>query len=77
MLVEAHQAGIDAKAMQQQAAVAGVFAGDAINAGQHLLRPRREITAMTNGGAHQIQHPGCGLRTGSGVLHNGQALLSP
>ena len=37
VLMKAHQFGLDAKAMQQQAAVAGVFAGHPVHSCQQLL----------------------------------------
>ena len=68
MLVEADQLLLDAQAMQQQAAVAGVFAGNAVHSRQQLLGPRREVAAVADRCSHQIENPGAGL------LHNGARL---
>ena len=68
MLVEADQLLLDAEPMQQQAAVAGVFAGDAVHSRQQLLGPRREVAAVADRCSHQIENPGAGL------LHNGARL---
>ena len=74
VLVEAHQRRTDAKAMQQQTAVAGVFAGDARHPRQHQLGPGGEVAAVADRRTHQVKHAGGGFRALAGVraglLHN-------
>jgi len=84
VLMEAQQPAADAEPLQQQAAAARVLAGDPVHPLQHPPRPGREVIAVADRGAHQIEHPRRGLpgghlpRRGAGccwrlrrVRHNG------
>ena len=45
---------LDGEMVEQSGAVAGIFARDEIDAGQHLQRPRRHIPQIADGRGHHI-----------------------